>query len=55
MGYNQKYVEMGSSSKMIENDKRIYADTVRESTKKKDHEPLKEGMHKPEMKKKLED
>ena len=44
MGYTQKYVEMGSRSKITKNDKRSYANIVRESTKKKDCEPLKEDM-----------
>ena len=46
---------MGSSSKMTKNHKRSYAYIVRESTKKKDHEPLKEDMQKPEMKNREED
>ena len=46
---------MGSSSKIMENDKRSYAKIVRESTKKKDREPLKEDMQKLEMKKNEED
>ena len=33
---------MGSSSKVIENDKRSYVEIVRESAKKKGSEPLKE-------------
>ena len=44
LGYNQQNDEMGSSSKITENDKRSYEDIVRESTKKKDYEPLKEDM-----------
>ena len=40
---------------MIENDKRSYEDIIRESIKKEDCEPLKEDMHKLEMKKNKED
>ena len=46
---------MGSSSKIIENDKRSYAEIVRKSAKKKVSEPLKEDMQKPKMKKNEED
>ena len=42
---------MGSSSKITENDKRSYAEIVRDFAKKKVCEPLKEDMQKPEMKK----
>ena len=51
LGYNQNDVEMGSISKMIENDKRSYVKTVKESIKKEDCEPLKGDMQKVEMKK----
>ena len=46
---------MGSSSKITKNDKISYADIVSESIKKKDCEPLKEGMQKLEMKNKEDD
>ena len=46
---------MGSSSKIKTNDKRSYADIVRESTKKQGSEPLKEDNQKLEMKKNEED
>ena len=44
LGYNQNNGEMGSSSKMTENDKRSYVEIVKESVKKKVCEPLKEDM-----------
>ena len=44
LGYNQKYTKMGSISKITENDKRSYAETIRESIKKEYCEPLKENM-----------
>ena len=50
LGYNQNNLEMGSSSKIIENDNRSHAEIVKESGKKKGSEPLKEDMQKPEMK-----
>ena len=40
---------------VIETDKRSYADTISESVKKEDCEPLKEDMQKLEMKKNKED
>ena len=46
---------MGSSSKVIENDKRSCVDIIRESIKKEECEPLKEDMQKLEMKKNEED
>ena len=46
---------MGSRSKITKNDKRCYADIIRESAKKKVCEPLKEDMQKIEMKKNEED
>ena len=51
LGYNQKYMKMGSSSKITENDKRSYAEIVREFAKKKVCESLKEDMENPKMKK----
>ena len=46
LGYNQNNTKMGSSSTVRENDKRSYADIIRESVKKEDCEPLKEDMQK---------
>jgi len=46
---------MGSSSKIVENEKRSYIEIVRESVKKEDCESLKDNMEKPEMKKHKED
>jgi uncharacterized membrane-anchored protein YhcB (DUF1043 family) len=44
LGYKQNSPEMGSSSKITKNNKRSYAEIVRESAKKKGSEPLKEDM-----------
>ena len=55
LGYNHNNIKMGSSSKVTKNDKRSYADIIRESVKKEDCEPLKEDMQKLEMKKNKED
>ena len=55
MGYNHNNIEMGSSSKVIENEKRSYVDIIREYVKKEYYDPLKEDMHKLEMKKNKED
>ena len=46
---------MGSSSKIIENDKRSYIEIVKETVKKEDCKSLKENMQKSEMKKHEED
>ena len=55
LGYNQSNTKMGSSAMVTENDKRSYADIIREFVKKGDCEPLKEDMQKLEMKKNKED
>ena len=46
LGYNQNNTNMGSSSMVIENDKRSYADIIRESFKKEDCQTLKDDMQK---------
>ena len=53
--YNHNNAKMGSSTKIIENDKRSYTQIVRESTQKKGSEPLKEDKQNLEMKKNKED
>ena len=55
LGYNQKDVELGSSSKTGKDDKRSYVDIVRESCKRENCESLKENIQKAEMKKQEED
>ena len=52
LGNNQNNTKMGSSSMVIENDKRSYEDIIQESIKKEDCEPLKEDIQKLEMKNK---
>ena len=42
LGYNQRNLEMGSSSKTTKDDKRSYIDIVRESIKREDCKSLKE-------------
>lgn len=46
---------MGSTSTVTENDKRSYANIIKDSVKKEDCEPLKEDMQILEMKKNKED
>ena len=46
LGYNQRNLEMGSSSKTTKDDKRSYIDIVRESIKREDCKSLKENMQK---------
>ena len=55
LGYNQNNTEMGSSSKVTENDKISYANIIKESVKKEEYGPLKEDMQKLEMNKNKED
>ena len=50
LGYNQKDVELGSSSKTGKDDKRSYVDIVRESCKRENYESLKENIQKAEIK-----
>ena len=50
LGYNQKDVELGSSSKTGKDDKRSYVDIVRESCKRENCESLKENIQKAEIK-----
>ena len=47
LGYNQNNPKMGPCSKITENEKRNFAELVREFAKKKGSEPLKEDMLQP--------
>ena len=52
LGYKQNNTEKGSSSLVIENEKRSYADTtIKDSVKKEECKPLKEEIQKLEIKK----
>ena len=55
LGYNQKDVELGSSSRIGKEDKRSYVDIVSESCKRENCESLKENIQKAEMKECEED
>ena len=50
LGYNQKDVELGSSSKTRKDDKKSYVDIVKEPCKRENCEPLKENIQKTKIK-----
>ena len=55
LGYNQKDIELESSSKITKDEKRIYTNIVKEFVKREDCESLKENIQKAKMKKHEED
>ena len=57
LGYKQNNIDEGLRSMMIgnEEDQRSYADTIKGSIKKEEWKPLKEDIHKQEIKKNQEE